>query len=83
MNGCMRSEDADSAGQGMPCVPMPMVCVAFVLGATLGVVFSRKREMMHGGMRRHHHHGEGSPACREWHGEWPNPQMPPAEEPSV
>lgn len=35
--------------------------------------------MMHHGMKGHHHHGEGSPACREWHGGWPAESTPPEE----
>jgi hypothetical protein len=76
----------------VPFVPLPMAMfgavVAFMFGATVGVTICRKRDMMmHGGMhhqkhwmqpgmRSHHHHGEGAPACREWHGEAPSPESP-------
>ena len=94
MNGHMGSEGIEcpcTAGQGMPSVPLPMVCVAFVFGIMMGKMMSRKREMlmqegrgggkpwMHYGMHGHHHHGEGAPPCREWHGDSPEPEMPPAE----
>lgn len=35
---------------------------------------------MQHGMRAHHHHGEGAPACREWHGEWPKPETAPLDD---
>lgn len=86
MSCCTSSESGDSSAMlmhGMPSVPLPMVFVAFVIGATLGVVIGHKREMMmqegwgggkpwmRRGMHGHHHHGEGSPPCQEWHGDWP------------
>jgi hypothetical protein len=99
MNCCTKQEGIDSPGMTWPrmlLVPLPMamfgVVVAFMFGATLGMVMGRKREMMmrtgceggkpwmHRGMKRHHHHGDGSPACRESHDDWPRSEMPPTDD---
>ncbi len=73
--------DECCAGMRMLSIPLPMAMfgmfVAFMFGATLGMLMGKKHGMMAGGgsygmgwkKRRHHHHGFGMPACCEQHSE--------------
>jgi len=97
MNGWKGSEGDAPSMMMVPMVPLPMavfgVIVAFMFGATLGMMMGRKREMvmargnwqggrpwMRHGMKHHHHHGEGSPACCESHSDWPATEAAPLDD---
>ena len=75
-HGAMGKDAA--GGMGMFFIPIPMaafgMCVAFMFGATVGMLWGKKHMMMAGGKQRmgwhkgpHHHHGEGTSACWERH----------------
>jgi len=74
-------------GTDMPAffIPIPMaffgVLISFMFGFTVGSMAGKKQAMSFAGSWRkhamgpggmgHHHHGEGTPACRKWHGDSP------------
>lgn len=80
----MHAQDSHGAWPPMVVIPAPMaffgILAAFIFGATVGVMASKKHEMMGGkggwgmhgpGMRgkrwmkSHHHHGYGMPPCMD------------------